>query len=322
MISPISFIWRQLNGPQITAICRATWSYFYNTYDSILEYFRHFSIETATDKHLTLIGVWQGMARPLLAIPREDAFFFNEVYGYIEDPDNPGHLIPDSNYPSDRGMSEAPSSFTGAGGKFAGQTTPGNYKQIPSAMFRAMLRANSDSKGHLGGLIALDDILFALWQRTHVTTPPEYIFEWSTLDTHPTYTPGDIFVDLGYTGDWEYPYETQAELKLLGKTVYYPIPKLIPIIHEGDGFAEPYGFVRILLRTEGDVYGLDAMWAGTGTPSDIVDDGEDPEWEVSDITNAELSTMWSHDNSWIDEEGPSADFYPLTTTEISEMFSG
>lgn len=322
MISPLSFIWRQLNGPQIAAICAATWKYFHDTYDSILEYFRTFSIETATDDHLTVIGVWQGLARPLVPVPQGEVFFFTEVYGYIEDPDNPGHLIPDSSYPSVRGFAEVPSSFTGTGGKFAGQTVPGDYTKVPAAMFRSLLRANSDSEGYLGSLIALDDMLYSLWRRTHSAVAPDYTFEWSTLEAHPTYTPGDIFVDLGMTGDWEYPYETQAEVKLLGKTIYYPIPKLIPILHEGDSSADPLGFVRILVRSEEDVYGLDAMWAGEGTPSDTVDNGEEPEWDVSPITIAELTTMWGTGSTWIDVEGPAEDFYPISEEDLGEMWNG
>lgn len=322
MISPISFLWRQFSGPQIQAITQAIWQYFRTTYDRTLEYFRTFSLNTATNEHLSLIGIFQGLARPLIAIPEKGVFWFTNAYEYVDDPNNPGHKIPSYDYPSTEGFSSVEEYPNGVGGKFSANTAPGNYRQLPPALFRRILRANSDSDAELGSLKTLDDILFGVWRLNHsAVTPPTYKFTFTNRVDYPRNTPGDIIVDLGMTGDWQYPYETQAEIKLLGKTVYYPIPKLVAEITPGDARADPIGLIRILVHTQDDIYGLDAMWEGVGTPSDVVDDGENPEWSMSAVTTSELLQMWARDNTWIDEEGPSEDFYPLSLEALEDMWN-
>lgn len=320
MINPISFLWRQFNGPQITAICQALWQYMKDSFDTSLEYFDKLSISTANSDHLTWIGILQGLARPLIPIPDETMFLFDEEYGYIEDPDNPGHMIPDTtSYPSERGFADVGEVF-GEGGKLDYEMYKSGYSYLPDYIFRACLSANSSSEGMLGGLVALDDIIYGIWKMEHPTTVPVYQIKWAgEQDTK--YTRADIFVDLGVTGDWAFPYETQAEIKLLGTTVYFPIPKLIPILVEGDSSIDPYGFIRILSTTDGDVFGLDAMWAGEGTPSDWVNNGEEPEFDVNPITNSELQLMWAQDNTWIDEEAPSLEFIAMTESELEDMWS-
>lgn len=324
MINPISFLWKQFNGPQITAICQALWEYFHDTYDSFLEYFNKLSISTANSDHLTWLGILQGLSRPLIPIPDEDMFWFTEEHGYIDDPDNPGHLIPDAEFPSTHGFATEDGFPYGDFARLDSEKFTSGYHYIPDYLFRAVLRGNSSSKGYLGSLIALDDIMYSIWRIEHPTVPPVYEFSWG-LGANNT-TPGDIYLDMKVTGDWAYPYETQAEVRLLGSSVYYPIPRLYPILHEGDSTIDPYGFIRILLHTEEDeegnlIYGLDSMWAGEGTPSDYVANGQDPEFDVSPITQAEENLMWQQDNTWIDEEAPGIEFVSLSLDEISDMWN-
>jgi hypothetical protein len=320
MLNPISFLWQQLNGPQITAICQALFNYFKNLCDENLDYLNNLTIANANSDHLSLLGILQGLARPLVPVPDSKMFWFTSPYDYVVGPgiepeyQFPGHKIPETNYPSEHGLSNGP---YGQGGVFdeVPEGTTG-YKYIPDYIFRAVLQGNTDSEGQLGGLTALDDILNAIFQAENPGMSPMYTFVWNN-DVH-SGTPGDIEVDLGTTGDWLHPYEVFAEVKLLGSTVYFPIPRILPKLVEGDGHLDPVGFIHILVMGTEDVYGLNDMWNGTGTPADT-EPGEDPEFAVSPITTTELNTMWNDSQSWIDEPSPSY-FIPYTPEEIAQLW--
>lgn len=326
MINPISFLWRQFTGSQVNAIATALWQYFKDSFDGTLEYYRNLKIANANDDHLTWIGILQGVARPLIPLPDESYFLFTETYGYEEgdgaEPETwyAGHMIPDSGL-NPRGFGSVNNS---EGGRLTDVKGIGDYEYIPATIFRAVLRANSSSSGVLGSLVVLDDILYTIWRIDHLTTPPVYTFTFANRQANPRNTPGDIFANLGVTGDWKYPYETQAEVHVLGNTVYYPMPKLIPVLREGDSQIDPIGLIRILLRTDESVdpvvYGLDAMWAGEGTPSDTVNDGEEPEWDLSPLTVFEVMSMWNTDQDWLDDPDPSEEFVALTTADLNGMW--
>lgn len=320
-------MWRQFNGPQITAVCNAIFEYFQDTYDKTLEYLGKFKISTANESHLTFLGILAGYARPLIPIPDEQMFWWGEEFGYIDDPDQPGHLIPDSQYPVEHGFNEselvdgASSSMSLVGGKLDEvSANDEGYSYLPGYIFRAFLQGNAISQGANASLVTLDNQLNEVWKIEHDVTAPVYRFNFIEA-SNPRYTVGDIFVDLGVTGDWAYPYETQAEIKLLGSTLFYPIPRIIPQLREGDSTIDPYGFIRILINTDEDTYGLDAMWAGEGTPSDYIANGEDPDFAVSPITEPELQMMWSRDNTWQDEEAPTLELQALSVDEITDMWT-
>lgn len=321
MLNPISFIWRQFNGPQISAICQALFNYFKKLCDENLDYFNNFTLDTANSEHLSLLGVLQGLARPLVPIPDEELFWFEEPYEYTEgngmlpELEFPGHKVPAKNFPSTRGFSEGP---TAEGGVFSEEKdADGNYKYIPDYIFRQVLKSNTASEGQLGGLVVLDDILAGLFQKENPGFMPIHKFTWNN-DIH-TGTPGDIHVDLGASGDWVHPYEVFAEIKELGSTIYFPIPRLFAHIAEGDSKLDPIGFVHILTESSGDTYGLDAMWEGEGTPADIILDGKSPLFEVEPITDAMLNAMWQTSQIWVDEPSP-AYFKPFTPEEIEALW--
>lgn len=238
MINPISFLWRQFSGPQITAICQALWQYFVTSFDTILDYFNAVTPTTANTQHLTLLGSLHGLSRPLIPIPDEDKFIFVEPYDYelgygVEQSTwTESHMIPkDAGFPSTHGLGSLNSRNTG--GVFSDLADTTGYSHIADYIFRAFLQGSIDSEGYLGGLKTLDDMLYAAWNKDHPNTIPAYIFRWARLDINPTYNQADVFVDLGVSGDWAQPYQIQAEIKLLGHTVYYPIPRIIPVLTEG-----------------------------------------------------------------------------------------
>jgi hypothetical protein len=227
----------------------------------------------------------------------------------------PGHKIPAKNYPSLRGFAEGPAS---EGGVFSEEKdAEGDYQYIPDYIFRTVLQSNTKSLGYLGGLVVLDEIIADLFQRENPGFVPLHKFSWHNDIL--TGTPGDIHVDLGSSGDWVHPYEIFAEIKELGKTIYFPIPRLFAHISEGAHQLDPIGFIRILVTSTEDTYGLDSMWEGTGTPPDVVLDGTQPEFETSPITIAMIQSMWQQSQEWVDEQSP-AYFVPYTAEELAELW--
>lgn len=340
MIYPISFLWRQMNGPQITAIAQAIWQYFRDSFDNTLNYFNTLSISKANTDHLTLIGILQGLARPLIPIPDEQYFWFTDVYdfepGDMYDGTYPeGHTHPTSNYPSHHGFGSNPprNDPNGVGGALQELTMPGQYSYLSNTLFRALVKANSASEGYLGSIVALDDMIYALWRTEHETTAPGYRFSFTENRSNPNNAAGDVVLNLGVTGDWTNGYEVQAEVKLLGNTVYYPAPKLIPILAEGDSKIDPEGLVRILIVGEEQVQpdgtssyvpGLNDMWADPPqTPSSYIDDGVSPPeaWKLEPITTGMIQTMFSADGtSWVDDPDPSDEFEALLDTDLEKMW--
>lgn len=238
MINPISFLWRQFNGPQISAFCNAIWEYFNTTYSQTLAYLGHLTIESANTHHLSLLGALQGLARPLVPIPKEDELLFTNDYGYKEgygvEPATwyAGHLIPDAMFPSNEGVSSLHN--PSVGGKFQQEGSKTGYSYITDYIFRALLRAVAHSEGYLGGLTVLDDMLYEVYRTDYPSETPKYKFVWTNRTTHQHNSPADIIVDMGSTYDWANPYMLYAEINLLGDTVYYPIPRLIPSLTIGD----------------------------------------------------------------------------------------
>ena len=131
------------------------------------------------------------------------------------------HLVPDSNYPSTHGFS-AQAGQGVIGGKFSEIRDTFNYDYVSDAIFRKILKALSNSKGYLGSLVVLDDILAANMQNE---VEPAYTFEWAPR-TSGMFTAGDCKVLMGSATQYFSAYELYAELNLLGKTVYFPNTKV------------------------------------------------------------------------------------------------
>ena len=59
-------LWRQLNGPQVTAIIEAIFLFFRDLVQPKVDYFDKLNISTANDKHLNLFGIMLRVPRPLV----------------------------------------------------------------------------------------------------------------------------------------------------------------------------------------------------------------------------------------------------------------
>lgn len=224
MIHPISFIWKQFTGSQVLAFLNGLFTYFKETYDANLEYFRHLSIANANDSHLTFIGILQNIARPHIVLPNSENFLFSSIWSYTDDPDNPGHRIPSTGYPSDVGFAEVGGSL---GGRLAevDEFFEGVSNLISPRVLRGLLNANAKSSGYLGSLVALDDIIYS--QILGTTIPYEFRFITAN-DTEKNYAAGDCIVDLHSINSYISPLELFLEIQIFGKTIYAPVPRIVP----------------------------------------------------------------------------------------------
>jgi hypothetical protein len=64
MLKRHNFLWKQLNGPQITAIMDCIWQYHVDKYERNLDYFDKLSIDNARNKQLSFIGKLMQFPRP------------------------------------------------------------------------------------------------------------------------------------------------------------------------------------------------------------------------------------------------------------------
>ena len=224
MVIPISFLWKQLDGPQVSAIKEAVFEYWKTIFDDKLEYFNNISIETANDSHLTLLGLLSGMIRPTITEADRDYFYFTEdaehgsVHGFasLDDPTSGGRLV---------------KLGTGQGTHNASLNTE---------HYRALLRAFTNGEGELGSLQLLDDICYELTKLDLGNVEPFYKFVFMLGDDIPAMrAQGDVFVDVGNLSDWHNPMHIHAVLKGIAQTIYSPQPQLYVSIDTSGACANP-----------------------------------------------------------------------------------
>jgi hypothetical protein len=225
MIVDFAFLWKQLNGPQITGIAKAVREFVKTSFDSILDYFNKLSITTATSEHLTLIGILQGIARPIVPLVSDSAFQFSGEYEYITD-ETTGKRIPSKYYPASQGFTDTGDAQGKKGGRFTeeGESTAiaeGTAEgYIDKSLFRIILNTVATSKGKIGSLVLLNDIVYKLWSSDSAIANPAYDVHFITKASSSRCI-GDLEVELGNKSDWNTPAQIYAILNTLGKTRYY-----------------------------------------------------------------------------------------------------
>lgn len=210
MINFIQSLWKQLNGPQITAVFRAIYDFIKEAFDDTMNYLNTLSIETATSEHLTFIGSLMGIPRPIISLFERAFFFFTEA--------------PEHN--SNNGFSSLDDIYVG--GQFTAKDYEPLYDIIPESIFRIILKTASLSEGEFGSLIFLDDLLYAI--RLYDNLQPDYLYNISFIqDNNNTFdlTYGDIMIYLGKTKSWRNISSCEALLQALAETMYTPVPRIL-----------------------------------------------------------------------------------------------
>ena len=212
MILPVRYLWQQLNGPQVSGICKAIEEYWKTIFDTKLDYFNNLSIETANDDHLTLFGLLSGLVRPTISEPDKEFFYFTE-----NAEQNAPHGFGDVNDPT-------------LGGKFS-KTDSGagiHNVSLDTEYYRALLRAWTEGEGEIGSLMLLDDICAELTKLDiGPDVTPFYRFSFMAGDNIPRdRAPGDVFIDMRSMSAWRNPLHVYAVLNGIGNTAYAPQPRL------------------------------------------------------------------------------------------------
>lgn len=226
MIPPVAWLWKQLNGPQITAVASAVFQFMKESFDNILDYWTYLTIDNATSGNLTTMGALHGIARPLMRIVDASLFWFSEV------PAENDYYPETDPYPtSEHGFADL--NNLEIGGQFASlEDVGGKFGYISTPLYRSILKGSRDSQGALGSAVWLDDVLYSVYLGVQGTAsvPPDYeikVLQEEDLEKFFTRLQGDILVDLGAEKQWGVEFgQLVAELNLLGKTVYYPVPTL------------------------------------------------------------------------------------------------
>ena len=212
MILPIRYLWQQLNGPQITGICKAIEEYWKTIFDGKLDYINNISVDTANDSHLTLLGLLSGLVRPTISEPDKDFFYFTE---FAENP--VAHGFSDLENP------------TLGGGRFSKLSAGDNRHNVSlnTEHYRALLRAWNNGEGEIGSLMLLDDICAELTKLDLGDIEPFYRFYFMAGDDIPDdRAPGDVYLDMGSMENWVNPLHIYAVLNGVANSVYAPQPRI------------------------------------------------------------------------------------------------
>jgi hypothetical protein len=149
MIPPnLIWLWRQFNGPQITGITKGIFEFMQRKFDPKLDYFNNFKISTARSEHLDLIGIIQGISRPILSM----TFYVSRLFRF----DGKRSL------PTDMGFAETETQSDGVGlfDASGGITDPGS-SYLDTPLWRTFLQLTAKHKGYDYGLAFVDELIKA-----------------------------------------------------------------------------------------------------------------------------------------------------------------
>lgn len=211
MILPVRYLWEQLDGPQVSALSDALFEYWKAVFDEKLEYFNNISVETATDIHLTLLGLLSGLVRPVIMEPAGDFFYFTEF----------------DEHPMDHGFSDLEDPTVG--GKFCpidkGSTI--HNTSLDAEHYRALLRAWVNGQGDIGSLMLLDDMCNELTKLDLGDVTPFYEFMFMEGPNIPSdRAPGDVYIDMRSAQNWNNPLHVYAVIQGIANTAYAPQPRM------------------------------------------------------------------------------------------------
>lgn len=172
MLRERPLLWLQLDGPQSNGIIRAIFLWFKSWIDPVISYFQNWTIDNATNSHLTTMGLLSGVPRPY-------------SFSY-DDPDWYKWL---------RGAELSTSSLYGlavdydqvSGGWFSTETSgiATTKERINEAMYRPILKTICTSEFEVGGLLLIDKLVSLFF------APENYTIAWASGGQ-----PGDIQVTI------------------------------------------------------------------------------------------------------------------------------
>ena len=188
-LKPVHFLWKQLNGPQITAIVDALYALLRDMFNPIISYLTTFSINTANDSHLTFIGICSGIIRPIIQVADSRFFLFTR----------------DPEHNQDYGVSDLNNLTLGGVFSDLGEDVLSRRNLLcPALYYRTILQGFAASKGQVGSIALIDDIMGTIWNNLHPdgSVPLAYRIRWFTHRETSVSTCGDIEVLMGPIDSW------------------------------------------------------------------------------------------------------------------------
>lgn len=269
MILPIRYLWQQLNGPQISGICKAIEEYWKTVFNNKLDYFNTLSIDTANDAHLTLFGLLSGLVRPTISEPDKEYFYFTET--------------------AEQGTSHGFADLDNltVGGRLTKLDSGGGIHNVSldTEHYRALLRAWTQGEGEIGSLELLDDICTELTKLDlGPDVEPFYRFFFMSGDNIPEdRAPGDVFLDMRSMDSWHNPLHIYAVLSGVANSVYAPQPRIFISLGASGRVSTP-----IISPTTGVYQDSVTVSLSVANPQDAIiyytTDGSDPTTESTEYT--------------------------------------
>lgn len=210
-IPPISFLWKQLNGPQVVAFCKAIYEYLREMFDTNINYWSGISIATAKDDYLIELGALAGFPRAIVErYPNDPVMFTKEYYG-------PGSAAGGiCGFGFSDGLKHGPSN--GDGGRFNDVRDKKIKALIPANTYRRALEAFVHSDGEMGSLVLLDDIMGS--QIGEGNPDNAYNFDYNTV------APGDIILRFFAVREWPDGVSAPYLMTSLADGPYAPVPRV------------------------------------------------------------------------------------------------
>lgn len=216
MIYPLRFLWKQLNGPQVTAFVTGIYNYIKDQFDKTLEYYHNISVTSATAEHLETMGALAGFARPLVTLIDEGEYVF--TFGEEED--------------FEQGFGDVNNSSVG--GHFTEVVSDkGQIDKVSLVYYQALMQAYFNSKAHIGSLELWDQLAHAIREvgvnKTNIGTF-KYLFVTPDSATVGMIN-GDIRCQIVMNPNFsQRPEYVYAILESLANTAWAPQPRVFPEI--------------------------------------------------------------------------------------------
>lgn len=211
-IPPIKFLWRQMNGPQVVAFCQAIYEWLRLRFDKNIDYWSNISINTATDEYLTELGALAGFPRAITERYTEDPVMFTKEY-YGPGSENGGVC----GFGFSDGLKHGPTEGVD-GGRFNDVRAEKIRELIKADTYRRALHTFANSKGSMGSLKLLDDIMDC--QLGEGNPDNAYMFDYNTV------SPGDIILNFYNVREWPDGVSAPYMMTALADGPYAPSPRV------------------------------------------------------------------------------------------------
>lgn len=214
MLRPFSFLWKQLNGPQVTAFVQGIWDYIHTQLNDKLRYFNSLSIDTAYSGHLSTIGITSNLPRPMINDYDSSLFWFTT----------------NKENPTEHGFADM--NNLKVGGKFTeldDQLNTRSIKLVPTEYYRVILQAARDTDAQPGSLAFMDAIIDRLRKKDNPEQQNVVYYNFITEIPEGLVNRlyGDVEIYIGKESRWNDTATVVACVQAIANSVNNPTPNTV-----------------------------------------------------------------------------------------------